>query len=100
MLIKLADLRWRQIRNRRPVLVGKVGQHWLMIIQRNEVGINGESATAFIGPESETASNNKPLSPVWDAKNAKWIGPGSEDYDTREAIAELVGGAADQEKLP
>jgi hypothetical protein len=95
MLIKLADLRWRQVR--RPVLVGKVGQHWLMIVQRNQIGINGEAATLFIGPESTAGADNKPLPPIWDAQNAKWIGPASSVYpgfydDSSEFVRDLMGG--------
>ena len=49
----------------------------------------------FIGrePSSPTA---KPLPPVWDAVNTKWIGPDCPEYpgfydDTEEAVADLEG---------
>jgi hypothetical protein len=75
MLIRLCDLRWRQIRDRRPVLVGKVGHHRLTLVQRNQIGINGEAAALSIGSEAATDPSAKPLPPIWDAERAKWIGP-------------------------
>ena len=65
MLIKLADLKWRQTRDRKPVLVGKAGQYWIMIISRNQTDLSGVAATMFIGPESTAGAVNKPLPPIW-----------------------------------
>ena len=43
-MIKLADLRWRQRRGPSDVLVGKVGDFWLMVVPRSGREIGKEDA--------------------------------------------------------
>jgi hypothetical protein len=94
MLIRLADMRWRQRRNRPPVLVGQVAGFWLMLVGRHGPAPGEPDFTLFISKYPWTTGAKPTLPPVWDAKNARWIGPASEDYpsfydDTDEAIADL-----------
>jgi hypothetical protein len=97
MLVKLADLYRRQRRRtRQPFLVGKVGDFCLILVDRHDPKPGDPIATLFMGPKSETAAENKPLPPVWDAKRSQWIGPAHPDYpgfydDTAAAVADLRG---------
>ena len=97
MLVKLADLHRRQRRkSRQPCLLGKVGDFWLMMVDRHDPKPGEPVATLFIGAMSTAGSDNKPLPPVWDDQAGKWIGPAHPDYpgfydDTRAAIRDLMG---------
>jgi hypothetical protein len=94
MLIKLADLRWRQQRNRPPHLVGKVANFWLLLVGRHNPAPADPDFALFIGKWPAT-TDAKPLPPVWDAIRKRWIGPAEPDYpggfydDTANAIADL-----------
>ena len=80
MLIKLVDLfRCQRRATRQPYLIGKVGEFWIMLIDRHEPKADEPVATLFIGGML-TAKDNKPLPPVWDAKAGVWIGPAHPDY--------------------
>jgi hypothetical protein len=103
MLIKLADFtRHQRRKGSQPYLIGRAGDFYLMLVDRHKPEPGGPVATLFIGPapnrgdDTIKVTDNKPLPPVWDAKQSKWIGPASPDYpgffdDTEAAVADLKG---------
>jgi hypothetical protein len=96
MLIRLCEMRWRQHRNRPPVLVGKVADFWLMLVGRHKPIDGQPDFTLFISPRPVTTDAKPTLPPIWDAEKARWIGPDNPDYpdfydDFKEAVADLEG---------
>jgi hypothetical protein len=96
MLIKLADLRWRQRRNRPPYLVGNAAGFDLLMVGRHNPQPGTPDFVMFIG-RFPTTTASRPLPPVWDPEKARWISPESADYpdgfydDVAEAVADLEG---------
>jgi hypothetical protein len=95
MLIKLADLHWRQRRDRLPYLVGRVAGYDLLIVGRHNPAPGDSDFVLFVGKLPNTLGS-KPLPPVWDPERTRWTGPAEPDYpefydDTEEAVADLKG---------
>jgi hypothetical protein len=101
MLIRLCELRWRQRRDRSPYLIGNVAGFDLLIAGRHNPAPGEPDFTMFIG-KWPTTTGAKPLPPVWDAANTRWIGPAEPDYasgfydDTDQAIVDLEGRGRDR----
>jgi hypothetical protein len=96
MLVKLADLRWRQNRDRPPYLVGRAAGYDLLIVGRSNPAPGQPDFTMFVC-RIPTTTGAKPLPPVWDPVQTRWIGPAEPDYpggfydDVEEAVADLEG---------
>jgi hypothetical protein len=94
MLVKLADLHWRQGRDRPPHLIGKVADFWLPITGRSNPIPGQPDFTLFIGRWPATL-DAKPLQPVWDAVSERWVGPAEPDHpggfydDIADAVADF-----------
>ena len=93
MLIKLADLRWHQRRNRPPYLVGNAAGFDLLLVGRHNPAPGEPDFTLLIG-RFKTTTGAKPLPPIWDDQAKRWIGPDNEAYpgfydDTIAAVADL-----------
>jgi hypothetical protein len=54
---KLADLRWRQTRKRKPYLVGRVGDFWITLVQVESKDLSGIAATLWISPARVEAAD-------------------------------------------
>jgi hypothetical protein len=94
MLIKLADLHWRQRRSRPHCLVGNAAGFDLLIVGRHSP-VPGKPDFTLFGRFPRT-TNASILPPIWDAKLARWIGPENENYpgfydDVRQAVADREG---------
>jgi hypothetical protein len=95
MLIKLANLRWHQRRNRPPYLVGNAAGFDFLLVGRHSPPPGEPDFTLFVG-RFPTTTGAKPLPPIWDPEKTRWIGPENENYpgfydDTAAAIADLEG---------
>jgi hypothetical protein len=63
MLVKLADLHWRQRRDRPPNLVGRVAGFDSLIVSRSKPAPGAPDFILFIG-KVPTTTDAKPLPPV------------------------------------
>ena len=88
MLIKLADLRWHQRRNRPPYLVGNAAGFDLLLVGRHNPAPGEPDFTLLIG-RFKTTTGAKPLPPIWDDQAKRWIGPDNEAIPASMTIPSL-----------